>query len=127
MVFFQFRKYIWFFFMTFENTYGFFMKKIKRKSKKIFAPKKIYQEIDKYPMVSCEWYDIISNSSWSSFEEVKKSELATCITKGHLLSQSKGITRIFGDYSLSDDKKKIETIGNTTLIPNSVIKEIKKI
>ena len=60
-------------------------------------------------------------------EEVKKSELATCITKGHLLSQSKGITRIFGDYSLSDDKKRIETIGNTTLIPNSVIKEIKKI
>ena len=101
-------------------------KKIKKKSKKIFIPKKILNEIEKYPMVSCEWYDIVSNSSWSSFEEVKKSELATCITKGHLLSQSKGITRIFGDYSLSDDKKKIETIG-TTLIPNSVIKDIKKI
>ena len=102
-------------------------KKIKKKSKKIFIPKKILNEIEKYPMVACEWYDIVSNSSWSSFEEVKKSELATCITKGHLLSQSKGITRIFGDYSLSDDKKKIETIGNTTLIPNSVIKDIKKI
>tara|TARA_R100001086_G_C11741681_1_gene232650 strand:- start:191 stop:502 length:312 start_codon:yes stop_codon:yes gene_type:complete len=103
------------------------MKKVKRKNKKIQIPKKIFEEIEKYPMVCCEWYDIVSNSSWSSFEEVKKSELATCITKGHLLSQSKGITRIFGDYSLSDDKKKIETIGNTTLIPNSVIKSIKKI
>ncbi|WP_290942826.1 hypothetical protein [Hyphomonas sp.] len=103
------------------------MKKIKKKNKKISIPKKIYDEIEKYPMVSCEWFDIVSNSSWSSFEEVKKSELATCITKGHLLSQSKGITRIFGDYSLSDDKKRIETIGNTTLIPNSVIKSIKKI
>ena len=99
----------------------------KRKIKKISIPKKIYDEIDKYPMVSCEWFDIVSNASWSSFEEVKKSELATCITKGHLLSQSKGITRNFGDYSLTDDKKKIETIGNTTLIPNSVIKNIKKL
>ena len=99
----------------------------KRKLKKISIPKKIFNEIEKYPMVSVEWYDIISNSNWSSFEEVKNSQLATCITKGHLLSQSKGITRIFGDYSLSDDKKKIETIGNSTLIPNSVIKEIKKI
>ena len=113
--------------MIFENTYGFFMKRIKRKSKKILIPKKVNSEIEKYPMVSCEWYDIVSNSSWSSFEEIKNSDLAICITKGHLLSQSKGITRIFGDYSLSEDKKKIETIGNTTLIPNSVIKEIKKI
>ena len=103
------------------------MKKIKKKNKKISIPKKIFEEIEKYPMVSCEWFDIVSNSSWSSFEEVKKSELATCITKGHLLSQSKGVTRIFGDYSLSYDEKKIETIGNTTLIPNSVIKDIKKI
>ena len=103
------------------------MKKNKRKLKKISIPKKIFNEIEKYPMVSVEWYDIISNSNWSSFEEVKNSQLATSITKGHLLSQSKGITRIFGDYSLSDDKKKIETIGNSTLIPNSVIKEIKKI
>ena len=103
------------------------MKYVKRKNKKISIPKKIFDEIEKYPMVSCEWFDIVSNSSWSSFEEVKKSELATCITKGHLLSQSKGVTRIFGDYSFSDDKKKIETIGNTTLIPNSVIKNIKKI
>jgi hypothetical protein len=47
-------------------------------------------------MVSVEWFDIVSNSSWSNFEELKNSDLATCITKGHLYSQSKGITRIFG-------------------------------
>ena len=35
--------------------------------------------------------------------------------------------RIFGDYSYNDNKTEIETIGNTTLIPNSVIKEIKKL
>ena len=32
-----------------------------------------------------------------------------------------------GSKRRPEDKKKIETIGNTTLIPNSVIKEIKKI
>ena len=103
------------------------MKKIKKKNKKISIPKKVNSEIEKYPMVSVEWYDIVSDSSWTSFENLKNSELATCITKGHLFSQSKGVTRLFGDYSFSEDKKKIENIGNTTIIPNSVIKEIKKI
>ena len=95
--------------------------------KKIAIPKKVKNQIDKYPMVAVEWYDIVSNSSWTSFDDLKKSNLATCITKGHLLSQSKGVTRIFGDYSYNDNKTEIETIGNTTLIPNSVIKEIKKL
>ena len=96
--------------------------------KKITIPKKVKQEIDKYPMVSVEWFDIVSDSSWSSFSDVKKAKLATCITKGHLLSQAKGVTRIFGDYSLADEESgKIDEIGNTTIIPNSVIVEIKKI
>ena len=93
--------------------------------KKIVIPKKVKHEIDKYPMVSVEWFDIVSDSSWSSFSDVKKAKHA--ITKGHLLSQTKGVTRIFGDYSYNDSKTEIETIGNTTLIPNSVIKEIKKL
>ena len=95
--------------------------------KKISMPKKIKQEIDKYPMVSVEWYDIVSDSGWSNFSDVMKAKLATCITKGHLLSQAKGVTRIFGDYSYNDNKTEIESIGNTTIIPNSVIIKIKKL
>ena len=95
--------------------------------KKISIPKKVKSEIDKYPMVSVEWYDIVSDSSWSTFDQLKKAKLATCITKGHLLSQTKGVTRVFGDYSFGDDGKSIESIGNTTVIPNSVIKDIKKL
>ena len=95
--------------------------------KKIAMPKKVKQEIDKYPMVSVEWYDIVSDSSWSSFNDVMKSKLATCITKGHLFSQAKGVTRLFGDYSFADNGVDIESIGNTTIIPNSVIKDIKKL
>jgi|TARA_R100000664_G_scaffold33408_1_gene50434 hypothetical protein len=95
--------------------------------KKIAIPKKVKNQIDKFPMVAVEWYDIVSNSSWISFDELKKSNLATCITKGHLLSQSKGVTRLFGDYSFAENGKDIDSIGNTTIIPNSVIKEIKKL
>ena len=95
--------------------------------KKIAIPKKVKNQIDKFPMVAVEWYDIVSNSSWVSFDELKKSNLATCITKGHLLSQSKGVTRLFGDYSFAENGKDIDSIGNTTIIPNSVIKEIKKL
>ena len=95
--------------------------------KKISIPKKVRSEIEKYPMVSVEWYDIVSDSSWSTFDQLWKAKLATCLTKGHLLSQTKGVTRVFGDYSFGDDGKSIESIGNTTVIPNSVIKDIKKL
>ena len=95
--------------------------------KKIAIPKKVKDQIDRYPMVAVEWYDIVSDSSWSTFDQLRKAKLATCITKGHLLSQTKGVTRVFGDYSFGDDGKSIESIGNTTVIPNSVIKDIKKL
>jgi len=77
-------------------------------------------------MVEVVWQDIVSDSGWQDLEQLKDSKLATCVTKGHLLSQVKGVTRIFGDYS-TNDKGEIEQIGNTTIIPNSVIVSIKKI
>jgi len=40
--------------------------------KKISPPKKINSEIEKYPMVSVEWFDIVSDSSWTSFDDLKK-------------------------------------------------------
>jgi len=95
--------------------------------KKISIPRKITSEIQKYPMVEVEWFDIVSDSSWTSFDACKKSKLATCVTKGHLLSQAKGVTRLFGDYSFAENKKDIDSIGNTTIIPNSVITNIRKL
>ena len=95
-----------------------------RKKIKINKNKKI--DFEKYPMVECRWKDIVSDASWISLEDLKNSKLAICITKGHLLSQTGGITRIFGDYSL-DNNNEINEIGNTTIIPNSVIVSIKKI
>ena len=92
---------------------------LKRKSKSLSA-------IENYPMVSYEWNDIESFSGWCSIKDLQNSKLPKCITKGHLISQKNGITRIFGDYSI-DSNNEINEIGNTTIIPNCVIVSIKKI
>ena len=90
--------------------------------------KKAKKEIEKYPLVQIKWYDITSDSAWQSIEDLTTAKLPICTTKGHLLTQSKGITRVFGDYALKDEKTgQIDEIANTTIIPNSVIIEIKKI
>jgi len=94
--------------------------------RKININKKAKHWQDRYPMVEVVWQDIVSDSGWQDLEQLKDSKLATCVTKGHLLSQVKGVTRIFGDYS-TNDTGEIEQIGNTTIIPNSVIVSIKKI
>ena len=94
--------------------------------RKININKKAKHWQDRFPMVEVVWQDIVSDSGWQDLEQLKDSKLATCVTKGHLLSQVKGVTRIFGDYS-TNDKGEIEQIGNTTIIPNSVIVSIKKI
>ena len=60
-------------------------------------------------------------------KDLKKEKLPICVSKGYLLSQSKGITRIFTDYILNKDKPTFDTIGNTCIIPTAVIQSIKKI
>ena len=96
------------------------------KKRKIIINKKAKTDLEKYPMVECKWHDIQSDSSWRSIKDLQNDELPICFTKGHLLSQAKGITRIFGYYSLAKDNS-IDEIGNTTIIPTNVIIEIKKI
>ena len=97
-----------------------------KQKRKITINKKAKTDLEKYPLVSCEWLDIQADSSWRSIDELKKDKLPICTTKGHLLEQSKGITRIFADYQLNDEQS-INEIGNTTIIPTSVIVSIKKI
>ena len=43
------------------------------------------------------------------------------------LKSKNGVTRIFTDYIKSKDKPTFDSIGNTTMIPTSVIESIKKI
>ena len=96
--------------------------------RKLSINKNAKKEIEKYPLVAIKWYDITSDSAWQNINDLINTKLPICTTKGHLLTQSKGITRVFGDYALKDEKTGvIDEIANTTLFPNSVIIEIKKI
>ena len=94
--------------------------------RKISINKKAKHWRDRYPLVEIQWLDICSDSSWSSLEKVMQMELPVCVSKGHLLSQAKGVTRLFGDYALTNEED-IDEVGNVTIIPNNVIKSIKKI
>jgi hypothetical protein len=97
---------------------------IKRK----FINKKAKREIDRYPLVSVRWSDVVSDSAWNSLSAIAKAKLPVCITKGHLFTQAKGITRVFGDFVLKNEETgEIDEIGNATLIPNCLITEMKKI
>ena len=94
--------------------------------RKLSINKKAKDWKSRYPLVEITWLDICSDSSWRSLKELKDFELPVCVTKVHLFSQSKGVTRVFGDYS-ETEKGEIEEIGNSTIIPQSVIQNIRKL
>ena len=110
-------------------------KKIKKKTKRRIKNKKtiplnlksLGSDISKYPFVEIEWADIEGDSGWSNTRSLNKSKLPICVSKGYLLSQKNGVTRIFCDYIKTKDKETFEDIGNTTLIPTAVIQSIRKI
>ena len=96
-------------------------------TKRKLVNKKARKEIDRYPLVEVRWADVVSDSAWQAVGDVHKAKLPECVTKGHLLSQSKGVTRIFGDFSKGKEEGAVEELGNTTLIPSSIIISIKEI
>ena len=105
------------------------MTKRKRQQSKIlnFDFKNLGNIIDDYPLVEIEWLDIEGDAGWSSTKDLSKELLPVCVSKGYLLSQKNGITRIFSDYIKSKEAPTFEDIGSTTIIPTSVIQTIKKI
>ena len=110
-------------------------KKSKKKTKRRIKNKKIFplnlkslgNQIKDYPFVEIEWLDIEGDAGWGNTKDLNKEKLPLCVSKGYLLSQTKGITRIFSDYIMSKDNPTFETIGSTTIIPTAVIQSIKKV
>ena len=105
-------------------------KKINNKIYKKTLPlnvNKLGKHIEDYPFVEIEWRDIEGDAGWSSTKQLKTEKLPICVSKGYLVSQQKGVTRIFTDYIKTKDKDTFEDIGNTTIIPTSVITSIKQI
>ena len=104
----------------------------RRKVKKIETNLKIEKEkIERYPFVEVHWVDIVGESGWQTFDQLAKSGLGRMVSRGWLYSRNKGVTRIFCDYGYKDGKEGdegyIETIGGSTIIPNSVITKIVKL
>ena len=102
-------------------------KKIQQSKILNFDFKNLGNVIDDYPFVEIEWLDIEGDAGWSSTKDLSKEQLPVCVSKGYLLSQNKGITRMFTDYIKTKDKPTFDNIGNTTIIPTAVIKSIRKI
>jgi hypothetical protein len=85
----------------------------------------IKKQNHKYPLVKIIWMDISADSNWKSLPELEKESLPVCVSVGYLFSIKNKITRIFADYSMKDGE--INDIGNSTLIPNSVILDLIKL
>src|SRR5210317_404502 len=95
-------------------------KKIRKGSKILnFNFKNLGNNILDYPFVEIKWLDIEGDAGWSDTKSLSKEKLPTCV--------SKGITRLFTDYIETKDKPTFDNIGNTTIIPTSVIQSIRKI
>ena len=79
----------------------------------------------KYPLVKVIWIDITADSAWKELSELDKESLPVCVSIGYLYKTDNKITRLFADYSIKDGE--IDEVGNTTLIPNSVIIDVIKL
>ena len=105
------------------------MLKPKKKHRKIIPLKNktLGNKIEAYTFVEVRWLDIEGDDGWSTLDVLAKEKLPVAVSKGYLLSQRKGVTRIFRDYIESKEGTTFEDIGSTVIIPTSVIVSIKKL
>ena len=79
-----------------------------------------------YPFVMIYWNDIESDSSWRDISDLLKDTLPLCISSGWLISDEKGIYKLASDFNFNEDGT-VNEVGNTTIIPFSVVKKVIKI
>ena len=102
-------------------------RRIKNKKTIPLNIKSLGNRIEAYPFVAIEWFDVEGDAGWSNTKDLNKSKLPVCVSRGYLLSQAKGVTRIFTDYIKTKEQPTFDNIGNTTIIPTSLIQSIEKI
>jgi hypothetical protein len=74
-------------------------------------------------LVTVLWVDITSDSNWKEPIDFDTETLPVCISTGYLWSKNDNFVKLFADYSLKDNGE-IDDLGNTTIIPTSVIIKI---
>ena len=77
----------------------------------------------KNPLITVLWVDITSDSNWKEPKDFDKETLPVCVSTGYLWSKNNNFVKLFADYSLKDNGD-IDDLGNTTIIPTSVIIKI---
>jgi hypothetical protein len=77
----------------------------------------------KNQLVTVLWVDITSDSNWKEPIDFDKESLPICVSTGYLWSKNKNFVKLFADFSLKDNGE-IDDLGNTTIIPTSVIIKI---
>lgn len=77
----------------------------------------------KNQLITILWVDITSDSNWKEPIDFDKETLPVCVSTGYLWSKNSNFVKIFADYSLKDNGE-IDDLGNTTIIPTSVIIKI---
>ena len=98
-----------------------------RKIKKLRTIKHLSNNIEDYSFVEVKWLDIEDDSGWSNLSILQKEKLPVCVSKGYLLDQKNGVTKLFRDYIESKNKPTFDDIGSTVIIPTSVIISLKVI
>ena len=61
-----------------------------------------------------------------SVEDVKESSLPRCLSTGFLIDDNEEMIRIVSDFNFNDDGS-IDECGNSTIIPKSVVQEVKEV
>ena len=79
-----------------------------------------------YKFVHVFWVDIQSDSSWRSIEYIKEEKLPRCLSTGFLISDDEDVIRLVSDFNFKDDGT-IDECGNSTIIPKSVVQEVKEV
>ena len=79
-----------------------------------------------FKFVHVFWIDIQSDSSWRSLEDVREEKLPRCLSTGFLIGDEEDVIRLVSDFNFKDDGS-IYECGNSTIIPKSVITEIKEV
>tara|TARA_R100000995_G_C3483990_1_gene125888 strand:- start:3836 stop:4123 length:288 start_codon:yes stop_codon:yes gene_type:complete len=79
-----------------------------------------------YQFVAVYWVDIESDSSWRQISDLLTDSLPVCVSTGWLIKRDDNVYRLASDFNFNPDGT-ISEVGNTTIIPSSVVKKCIKI
>ena len=89
--------------------------------RKITINKKAKNWQDRYPLVSVQWFDICSDSSWQSISAAQAAKLPVCVTKGHLLSSLK----VLQEYLVTIQRKMMGQLMRLVILQSYLIQSLK--